>query len=141
MDYGTGHELNFVVFLLGLECAGITQKSDRLALFCKLYVKYLEIVRKLQSIYKLEPAGSHGVWGLDDYQLISYLWGSAQFINHPSMRPKSILNPELVSSYQHEYIYLACIQFIQKMKSGPFHEHSPMLYGKIMIYNRYNWSI
>lgn len=44
------------------------------------FFRYLDICRKLQQTYRMEPAGSHGVWSLDDYQFVPFIWGSSQLI-------------------------------------------------------------
>lgn len=44
--------------------------------------RYLEIVRRCQLRYQMEPAGSHGAWSLDDYQFVPFIWGSAQLIGN-----------------------------------------------------------
>jgi len=67
LDYGTGHELNFVVFLFSLFKMGVLIKEDLRPAINKVFAKYMDLMRLIQSKYCLEPAGSHGVWGLDDY--------------------------------------------------------------------------
>jgi serine/threonine-protein phosphatase 2A activator len=67
LDYGTGHELNFIVTLLCLFKLKIYNADDLKAAINKVFNRYLTLMRKIQLIYVLEPAGSHGVWGLDDY--------------------------------------------------------------------------
>jgi serine/threonine-protein phosphatase 2A activator len=57
IDYGTGHELSFLLFLMCLFKTGILEKSDELAIALKVFNKYLNVVRCLQVTYKMEPAG------------------------------------------------------------------------------------
>ncbi|KAI8823114.1 uncharacterized protein EV422DRAFT_392601 [Fimicolochytrium jonesii] len=128
LDYGSGHELSFTAWLCCLELLDVVTPEDHTAIVTRVFVKYLDVVRRLQRVYMLEPAGSHGVWGLDDHQFLPYFWGSAQLIDHPRLKPKSVMQADIVEHYSKEYMYLACIQYIHEVKKGPFHEHSPMLY-------------
>ncbi|CAG8452604.1 7403_t:CDS:2 [Diversispora eburnea] len=128
IDYGSGHELNFVAWLCCLRLIGISEEQDYAALILRIFTKYLDLVRRLQRVYMLEPAGSHGVWGLDDHQFLSYYWGSAQLRDHKHLKPNSILLEELVNIYSDDYIYFGCIKYIHEVKKGPFHEHSPLLH-------------
>jgi len=64
--------------------------------------------------YKLEPAGSHGVWGLDDYHFLPFIFGGAELINHHEIKlPKDIHNIDFLKQYKDEFMYLNCIGFIK----------------------------
>ncbi|EYU35566.1 hypothetical protein MIMGU_mgv1a008056mg [Erythranthe guttata] len=127
IDYGTGHETNFAAWLYCLARLDIVREEDYQALVSRVFVKYLDLMRKLQLTYSLEPAGSHGVWGLDDYHFLPYVFGSSQLIDHKYMKPKSIHNEDILENFSNEYLYLTCIAFVKKVKKGLFAEHSPML--------------
>ncbi|KAK3815304.1 MAG: Serine/threonine-protein phosphatase 2A regulatory subunit B [Benniella sp.] len=128
IDYGSGHELSFVVWLCCLEMIGFLQYQDHPAVVLRVFERYLELVRKLQRTYQLEPAGSHGVWGLDDYQFLPYLWGSAQLRDHARLKPIAVMDAQQVEDYAPDYMYFRAIQSIHQTKRGPFHEHSPVLF-------------
>jgi len=102
-------------------------ESDHKAVVLKIFWRYIQIMRILQSTYWLEPAGSHGVWGLDDYHFLPFLFGSAQLRGHKYIRPKAIHDSEIVEEYSQHYIYFACIAFINSIKSASLRWHSPML--------------
>jgi hypothetical protein len=78
IDYGTGHETNLAIFFLCLFKLRVITERDLPALILKAFPSYIKTMRALQSTYLLEPAGSHGVWGLDDYHCLIYVWGSFQ---------------------------------------------------------------
>lgn len=127
IDYGTGHELTFIAFLYCLAKIGIFSKSNFPELVCVVFVCYLDLMRELQQVYWLEPAGSRGVWGLDDYQFLPFIFGSSQLIENGGLDPNCIHNDETVEKYASDYLYLDAIRFIKKMKTGPFFEYAPIL--------------
>jgi hypothetical protein len=80
MDYGTGHETSFGFFLLCLTLVRFLRFDPEEArhIVLTVFVRYLRLCWRLQDVYRLEPAGSHGVWGLDDSHFLGYIFGSAQ---------------------------------------------------------------
>jgi serine/threonine-protein phosphatase 2A activator len=164
LDYGTGHELSFLAFLgciwklrgfekseLGVEERGIVIGVIEPYVQPQLFVSsasfltrssYLNLCRKLIKTYTLEPAGSHGVWGLDDHFFIPYIFGSAQL--SPAIRDldpiplqgsgsnvpdaPGVAKPTVVVAERDRNMYFSAVGFIQDVKRGPFWEHSPMLF-------------
>ncbi|PWN35257.1 Phosphotyrosyl phosphatase activator [Meira miltonrushii] len=99
LDYGSGHELSFAAWLCFLSRLGYFDRQgekfeERLAL--EIFPKYLEVAWGIQDRYGLEPAGSHGVWGLDDYQFIPYAIGASQ------LRDQIAYPPIAVTSVSHK---------------------------------------
>ncbi|KAK9463686.1 Phosphotyrosyl phosphatase activator [Lipomyces oligophaga] len=127
IDYGSGHELNFICFLLCLDRLGIVGHTDYPALVLRVFVRYIALMRKIQTNYWLEPAGSHGVWGLDDYHFLPFLFGAAQLSTHKHLRPKSIHNSDIIEMYAKDYMYLNAIAFINSVKTASLRWSSPML--------------
>ena len=51
VDYGTGHETMFVCFLLCLEEIGLVRIEEHKTLVCRVFTKYMSLVRTLQTLY------------------------------------------------------------------------------------------
>jgi len=127
IDYGTGHELTFICLLLILVELRVLRRSDYELMVLLVFDRYIVLMRKVQSKYGLEPAGTKGVWGLDDYQYLPFYFGAAQLMEHDTIKPKDILDAKVLAEHKREYLYLSSIDFILTMKTGPFAEHSPLL--------------
>ena len=143
LDYGTGHECSFYIFLYALCKIGMygnvpkssTPSNDVMApIALSITSVYLSVCRGIQTDYMLEPAGSHGVWGLDDYHCVPFYIGACQ-LQHPYYcngdydSPSCIHNDSLLKSEEGQSIlYLTCIRYIKGLKKNvPFFESSPML--------------
>ncbi|KAJ4013109.1 Serine/threonine-protein phosphatase 2A activator 1 [Fusarium irregulare] len=147
LDYGTGHELSFVAFLGCLWKLGFFKDGEQggeieREIVLKVIEPYLNVARKLILTYTLEPAGSHGVWGLDDHSFMPYIFGSAQLTrpineNEPmplegsvkgAPKPSDVTKAAVVEDQRQVNMYFSAIGFINDVKKGPFWEHSPILF-------------
>lgn len=128
IDYGTGHELSFLAVIMCLDMLGVASIQGVQILHC--FNKYYDLVQKLILTYRLEPAGSHGVWGLDDHFHFSYIIGSTQLLGRrTSLTPRDISNVKLMERDSDKNLFCKSITFINRVKTGPFCNHSPLLYN------------
>lgn len=135
IDYGTGHELTFLSFLTVLDHHEILPKGEGILFF----KEYLLTSYNLQDRFKLEPAGSHGVFGLDDYHHIPFILGASQMIGSSYSSISLTMNRNHhLNDDDYDNFYSIAINRIFQKKKGPFHEHSPILYD---ISGIENWSI
>jgi len=110
IDYGTGHETNFIAFCLALDKIGFLNKADDRAVVLALFNEYLLLCRRLQIDYRMEPAGSHGVHSLDDFQFLCYLYGSVQLGSQgDGLQPCDFPKQEVVDKYADKYMFLQVV--------------------------------
>ncbi|CZT46038.1 related to phosphotyrosyl phosphatase activator PTPA [Rhynchosporium secalis] len=148
LDYGTGHELSFLAFLgciwkLGGFTTAPTQDRElERSIVLGIIEPYLRVVRRLILTYTLEPAGSHGVWGLDDHSFLPYIFGSSQYCppiadGDPmpiegalaeAPNPGDVAKKNVVNRERKHNMYFSAVGFINDVKTGPFWEHSPILF-------------
>lgn len=145
IDYGTGHEMCFMIFLMGIHQlvlipdemengsneSSLTRdifKRNSLQLLSIFANHYMPLVRKIQLRYRLEPAGSHGAFSLDDFQFLPFYLGSAQLINS-ELQPSTFPDKHVAEQNAEKYMFHSAVQFIHKVKTGPFAEHSNQLWN------------
>lgn len=127
IDYGSGHEAHFCLLLHLLETLDVISEAEFPGVALIVFPAYLRVTRRLQDVYRLEPAGSRGVWGLDDYSFLPFLWGSSQLLSSTRVPPTVVEDDSMLDELREEYIYLDAIKVIKDVKKGSFFEHSPIL--------------
>ncbi|EPY30825.1 peptidylprolyl isomerase [Angomonas deanei] len=90
--------------------------------FCHfVFFQYIHFMRVLQKHYSLEPAGSHGVWGLDDYHHLPYILGASQLVGPTqTLQTKDICDKEKVYQNASNYYYFEMIEWILETKRVHF---------------------
>lgn len=160
IDYGTGHELNFMIFTMGLSglfdlneptegdvTRDVKQNTDQQELGItpeklKSYVSlhawdihwlfaksYLKLCRQIQIKFRLEPAGSRGVYNMDDFQFLPFLLGSAQLFGVKHISTSDFYLQDQVDYFKDDFIFFEAVDFILNNKRGPFNEHSYTLWN------------
>ena len=127
LDYGTGHEASFFMFLIVLMESGKLSACTNIILV--IFKKYVALVRLITNKYTMEPAGSHGVWGLDDYHHLPFLFGAAQLIGHEQEIAPSTMLEKCKENFLQSSLYADMIGYIKntKCKYARFSEVSPLL--------------
>ena len=91
--------------------------------------RYLILCRKLQITYNMEPAGSHGVWSLDDFQFLPFIFGSNQLADQAKIEPRHFVEDNYIELHKDDYMFFGALKFITIVKHGPFAEHSNQLWN------------
>jgi len=114
LEYGTAHELNFLMFLYLLYRINYYCKEQFNSLVGHTFAKYIKCIQKLIYTYNINLAISSNAWGLDTYHFLPFIFGASQLIGNETMTPKTILKE--VKGYLYlDYIYF--IMNINKNKS------------------------
>jgi serine/threonine-protein phosphatase 2A activator len=129
VDFGTGHEFCFLAFLSSLFGAKVLSDSDAATVVFGAFWTYWDVVIAMLSQYRLEPAGTTGAWGLNDFVMLPFLFGSAQLVGQVDVTPANVVDAAVARQRKEENAYSKWIDFVHQTKSGAFEEHSRLLFS------------
>lgn len=149
VDLGTGNELYFLVFITclyelrivsmnsidNLDQKNIENSDDCEDLVFLVFWRYWDMLISIQRKYRLSPAGTHGSWGVDDFVTLPFVFGSSQLIKSDSsiteieILPSNVIDRDISTKFQDVYAYCKWICYLYESKTGPFSQHSRVLYS------------
>ena len=128
LDYGTGHELNFFAFVFCLHQAGALPPESLAAVVHVVFWEYFALVRSVIRRFSLEPAGSRGVWGIDDYQFLPFLFGAAQLVGDTQLTPQGCTSSGIARAHRETHLFCNAVAAITEQKSGSCGDFSAYLH-------------
>ena len=99
-------------------------------------IPYIKLIQFLVAKFRLEPAGNQGFLLPDEYQFLPFLFGSAQLISNPQLKPSDLVPLDregyeyttFLKMFEDDSIIIQIMLNINSTKSGPFHQHSKMIW-------------
>lgn len=128
-DFGTGHEFNFLAFVVCLFELGIVNDDDLQDIFFCLFWEYWNCFISIQNKFHLPPAGSSGSWGIDDFVILPFVFGSSQLIGNNIITPKNVLDKDVSTKYKDTYSYCKWIAYLYDSKKGNLEINSNILWS------------
>ncbi|GAA5958860.1 hypothetical protein JCM3765_000760 [Sporobolomyces pararoseus] len=123
LDYGTGHELSFMFYLLSLRLTGILKNEDSKFVVEKILKKYWKICELVRKKFGLVIAGRRGVWKKDE--TIGRVWfdsNASEARVHPA-RSKS--SSSLSSSSLYLNTSSTPLNLLRSLLLSSHHHHGP----------------
>lgn len=107
MDYGRRAQDGVLMFLRPQDRAslGVTRPG-----WVRVFSLHLDLCRELQTVYRMEPAGSMGSGTWTTISFVSFIWGAAQLSTEkpPRVKPKAISDSDMADAEQGESLF-ACL--------------------------------
>jgi serine/threonine-protein phosphatase 2A activator len=129
VDFGTGHEFCFLAFLSSLFGAKVLGDADMASVVFDVFWAYWDVLIAILTKYRLEPAGTQGAWGLNDFVMLPFLFGSAQLVGQADVTPANVVDAAVARQRKEENAYSKWIDYVHQTKSGGFEEHSRLLFS------------
>ncbi|BGP25960.1 phosphotyrosyl phosphatase activator [Rhodotorula toruloides] len=118
LDYGTGHELSFLAYLLILRLSGVLTAEDEATIAKVIFPVYFDLMKQVVKAFRLREAAKMGIWGVENGHLV-YEWSASQKRIHPSKRPVSLLSTPSLSPQHISYLFLTTLLHINAGSTSP----------------------
>ncbi|EDV99798.1 serine/threonine-protein phosphatase 2A activator [Drosophila grimshawi] len=141
-DYGPDNELMFIFFLCCLFKSGILHGEDTVAAALLLYPRYLRLVRRLISFFRLASSAqkheeTENQNAIDKWNILPYIWGCAQLCQAAPFYPPEWEMPGIMEKHRQHYLLLDSLSHLQKTMGdgGVLGVHSYQLWCVLSLSN------